>query len=210
VKNKRNFRNRFFASAYASLSRTSTFQSMTDPWRKQLANEARGVVLEVGSGGGQNFDFYIPEITKRVEAIEPNPYMIAHARKQASQAKVDINLIQSSAESLPFEDGYFDTVLATLVFCSVDDPLQGLKEIRRVLRSGGMLLLLEHVRNDNQAWAIIQTMLTPIQKVIAGNCHLNRDTRSIVKSAGFIIRSEEWSGGGIHPQVCMVAIREDQ
>lgn len=198
---------RFFAACYEWCSRTRGFRAMMDPSRQRLAHLARGVVLEVGAGGGQNFGFYDPAITERVEAVEPNSHMLRRATIAAQSARVPIHLTPSPAEHLPFADGTFDAVLVTFVFCSVDDPLQGLREMQRVLKPGGVLLLFEHVRSRTRGWARLQDALTPLQKRVAGNCHLNRNTNDIVHSLGFTIDTEEWSGGTIHPTVLLVAHR---
>ncbi len=199
--------NRLFAAVYDRSSRSSYFRHDIDPRRERLAREARGVVLEIGAGGGQNFAYYRPDITERVEAIEPNRYMLSRAESVAKEAHVPIHLIQAPAERLPFGDATFDSVLATLVFCSVDDPARAFGEIARVLKPGGALLLFEHVRNSRRAWARVQGWLTPFQKRFAGNCHLNRDTPGFMRAAGFSIEQEEWSGGGIHPMVLLIARR---
>ena len=201
----RSFDNAWFARIYTRASRTQGFRAMNDPFRAQLAQLAHGEVLEVGAGGGQNFAFYDPAITTRVEAIEPNAHMLRVAQVAAPAARVPIHLQAAPAEDLPFADATFDCALATLVFCSVRDPARSLTEIRRVLRPGGTLLLLEHVRNThNGLMAGVQTALTPAQRRLAGNCHLNRDTPAAVRAAGFAITTEEWHGGGIHPLVVLV------
>ena len=196
---------RFFAACYDCLSRTRGFRAMMDPSRQQLARLARGVVLEVGAGGGQNFGFYDPAITERVEAVEPNAHMLRRATIAAQSARVPIHLTPAPAEHLPFADATFDAALVTFVFCSVDDPLQGLREMQRVLKPGGVLLLFEHVRSRTRGWARLQDALTPLQQRVAGNCHLNRPTGDIVRSLGFAIATEEWSGGAIHPTVLLIA-----
>jgi ubiquinone/menaquinone biosynthesis C-methylase UbiE len=198
---------RLFAAFYDRVSRTNSFRHDIDPWREQLAREARGVVLEIGAGGGQNFLFYQPGITERVEAVEPNRHMLRRAESAAQEASIPIHLTQSPAEHLPFANAAFDAVLATMVFCSVDDPAQAFSEIARVLKPGGALLLFEHVRSPRKFLARMQDWLTPLQRRIAGNCHLNRDTAGTARAAGFDIEQEEWGGGGLHPMVLLVARR---
>lgn len=198
---------RFFASVYDRTSRTRGFRNQMDPSRQRLTGLARGVMLEVGAGGGQNFGFYDPTITERVEAVEPNAHMLRRAEVAVKNARVPIHLTAAPAEHLPFADATFDAALATLVFCSVDDPGQGLREIARVLKPGGALLLLEHVRNPKPGWARVQTWLTPVQQRVAGNCHLNRPTNELVRDLGFAVQSQDWQGGGIHPMITLVATR---
>lgn len=198
---------RWFAAIYSRISRSGSFRREMDPWRQKLLHQARGVVLEVGAGGGQNFALYDPAITERVEAVEPNSHMRRQAEVAAQSARVPIHLTHATAEKLPFPDAMFDTVLATLVFCSVDVPLQGLREMRRVLKPAGTLLLFEHVRSPKPGWARLQDWMTPVQRRVAGNCHLNRATPDLVRRAGFIVHTEEWSGGAVHPMVLIVADR---
>lgn len=199
--------NRWFAAYYSGIARTRTFRTLMDPWRAKLIAQARGVVLEVGAGGGQNFGFYDPEITARVEATEPNAHMRRRAEHAAPSARVPIALTAAPAEALPFPDETFDAAVAAFVFCSVDDPARGLAELRRVLRPGGRLLLLEHVRSPGRAWSTVQDILTPAQRVVAGNCHLNRNTGDLVRAAGFAVVAEEWTGGALHPMIALVATR---
>jgi ubiquinone/menaquinone biosynthesis C-methylase UbiE len=197
--------NRFFAACYSRIAQTRAFRRQMDPFRQELARAARGVVLEVGAGGGQNFAFYDPAITTRVEAVEPNAHMLRRARVAAQAARVPIHLTQAPAEQLPFADATFDAALATFVLCSVDDPARALDEMRRVLRPGGTLLLFEHVRSRSPRWARVQDWLTPLQRRVADNCHLNRATGDLVRARGFTIESEVWSGGAIHPMLALIA-----
>ncbi len=200
-------RNPFFAGVYEKISQTGVFKSQFDPWRQQLIAQAHGKTLEVGAGGGQNFAFYDPAVTADVQAVEPHDMMREYAQKRIAAAKVPITLLAGSAEALPFEDAVFDSVVTTLVFCSVSNPEKGLQEIMRVLKPGGSLLMFEHVLSGNPVWATAQHVLTPLQMLAAGNCHLNRNTPQAVRAAGFIISSEKWSGGSIHPQVAIIAAK---
>lgn len=200
---------RFFAACYSRISQSRAFRRQFDPFRRELTQAAQGVVLEVGAGGGQNFSFYDPAITTRVEAVEPNAYMLARARQAAAEARVPIHLTAAPAEQLPFADATFDVALATFVFCSVDDPAIGLDEMHRVLKPGGTLLLFEHVRSPSRGWARLQDWLTPLQKRFAGNCHLNRPTYDTVRSQGFRVQNEIWSGGAVHPLVIIIATKPE-
>ena len=135
-----------FAAFYNWLMGRPLVRRMFDPLRREIIGQAHGVVLEVGAGGGQNFPFYDPARVERVEAVEPDGAMLVEARRALSIAPVPITLTSAPVESLPYPDGQFDSAVATLVFCSVQDPGRGLREIWRVLKPGGTLLLLEHVR----------------------------------------------------------------
>jgi len=99
--------------------------------------------------------------------------------------------VQASVEALPFRDGVFDTVVSSLVFCSVPDPARGLAEVRRVLRSDGRLRMLEHVRSLRSWKAAFQDCVQPIWTRFSGGCRPNRDTERAVEAAGFRIDAEE-------------------
>jgi ubiquinone/menaquinone biosynthesis C-methylase UbiE len=150
-------------------------------WRAWLAGGARGRVLELGCGTGRNLVHYAPGA--RVVAIEPWLPSLARARRRAPDAL----LVAASAEALPFRDGAFDTVVASLVLCSVGSPAAALGEARRVLAPGGALRAVEHVR-ARRAWAArLQDAGQPIWTWLAGGCHPNRDTERAVEEAGFRI-----------------------
>jgi ubiquinone/menaquinone biosynthesis C-methylase UbiE len=178
-----------------------------EPLRREAVGQARGVVLEVGAGSGLNFALYTPGQVERVEAIEPDATMRRLAEPRRAAAPVPITLTAAPAEALPFADELFDSAVATLVFCSVSDPLRGLAEIRRVLKPGGLLLLLEHVRAEGAVTARFQDMLTPLSRRLLGGCHWNRDTAQTVAQAGFQIASLRRIPGGLHPQIVLRAAR---
>ncbi len=178
-----------------------------DPLRREVIGRARGVVLEVGAGSGLNFHLYEPGQVERVEAIEPDATMLRYASARLDQAPVPITLTQAPAEALPFADASFDSVVGTLVFCSIGDPARALAEIWRVLKPGGALLLFEHVRSENKAAAGLQTMVTPFTVRLAGNCHWNRDTVQTVAQAGFQISELRKIPGRFPPEIVLRAVR---
>ncbi len=178
-----------------------------NPLRKEVIDQARGVVLEIGAGNGLNFAFYDPGRVERVEAIEPDSAMLRFARERAAQARVPVNLTQAPVENLPFADESFDSAVVTLVFCSVGDPGRGLSEVRRVLKPGGSLLMVEHVRARGAIAATLQTIITPITKLVAGNCHWNRNTEKTVSEAGFQIEQRRDMGGFMMPVVVLRAVK---
>ncbi|HEX8033505.1 MAG TPA: class I SAM-dependent methyltransferase, partial [Ktedonobacterales bacterium] len=143
---------RLFASLWERVI-SRGLRPLMDPLRAEIASQARGVVLEVGAGNGLNFALYDPERVERVEATEPNAYMLRYARSRADAAAVRVRVTQAPAEALPFPDGLFDSALATLVFCSVDDPGRALGEVYRTLKPDGTLLLVEHVRCEDRVAA---------------------------------------------------------
>jgi ubiquinone/menaquinone biosynthesis C-methylase UbiE len=130
--------------------------------RTSLVGKASGRVLEIGSGTGVNFPYY--RIAEQVEAIEPNSLMAKQAANRIRAAKVPINVHLATAENLPFSNDAFDTVVATLVFCTIPDPGKALQEIRRVSRPGAKFLLFEHVRMEQELLGKTQDLLTPVWK----------------------------------------------
>lgn len=147
-------------------------------WRQRLVGRASGQVLEVGVGTGANLPFYPSDC--QLLGVEPSEDMLARARQKVSATLMPLQV--GSAEQLEFPDDSFDTVVATLVLCSVADPLKSLEEMRRVLRPGGRLLLLEHVAMPQPAMKGLQDAMTPLWKRTMGNCHLNRDTAKAVEA----------------------------
>ncbi len=198
---------RLFAAYYERVSRSRAERDFMEPLRKEIAGQASGVVLEIGAGNGLNFAFYDPSLVERVEAIEPDTAMLRYARERIAITKVPITLTQTPVEVLPFADETFDCVIATLVFCSVSDPAGGLREIWRVLKPGGKLLLLEHVRSQGTIAGLIQDILVPVTTRIAGNCHWNRNTERTVAEAGFEIEYRRALGGVLVPMVMLRALR---
>jgi len=194
-----------FAAVYEWLARRGPVRRMNDPLRRETAGQAHGLVLEVGAGSGLNFPFYTPGRVERVEAVEPDASMLAYARRRLATAPVPISLTQASVEALPFSDAMFDSVVATLVFCSVADPARGFHEIKRVLKPGGTLLLLEPVRTDGTVTARIQDPLVPLTTRLFGNWHWNRDTARIVRDAGFQITRLRQLGGALQPIIVLQA-----
>ena len=151
------------------------------PLRRELLARGRGRVLEIGAGTGANSAHYGKDA--RVVLSEPDWAMLRRARRDGTPA------VLARAERLAFAASSFDTVVSTLVLCTVTDQAHALAEIRRVLRPGGHLLLLEHVRSADLPTARLQARLTPTWKKLARGCHLDRDTAAALAEAGFRMQS---------------------
>ncbi|HET7269809.1 MAG TPA: methyltransferase domain-containing protein [Rubrobacter sp.] len=156
--------------------------------RARLLKGARGAVLEIGGGTGANLPHY--RDVDRVTLAEPDPSMRKRLGPKLRVARVPVEISTAVAESLPFHNGSFDTVVSTLVLCTVPDQESALEEIGRVLRPGGRLLFIEHVRSSG-ATARWQDRIEPLWKRIFGGCHPNRDTVSAIEEAGFEIETFE-------------------
>jgi ubiquinone/menaquinone biosynthesis C-methylase UbiE len=153
-------------------------------WRRRLVAGARDRVLDVGCGTGRNLPLYPAD--RRVVGCDVRVELLLAARRRAP----DRPLVVASAEVLPFADGAFDTVVSGLVFCSVPDPLRGLREVRRVLAPEGRLRMLEHVRSRRPWFGWWQDRIQPVWTLVSGGCHPNRDTEATVRAAGFEIQAE--------------------
>jgi ubiquinone/menaquinone biosynthesis C-methylase UbiE len=202
-----------FAAMYERVARGGAEGRFMEPLRKEIIGQANGVVLEIGAGNGLNFAFYNPEQIERVEAVEPDSAMLRYARERLNTARVPITLTQAPVEALPFADETFDSAVATLVFCSVTDPMRGLSEIRRVLKPGCILLLIEHVRANGAFARQLQNIITPVTKRVAGNCHWNRDTARSVINADFEIEDRRdlsaiMQPAALQPMIVLRARRE--
>jgi ubiquinone/menaquinone biosynthesis C-methylase UbiE len=158
--------------------------------RKKIVSDLEGKVLEIGTGTGANFPFYSSQKVISIDSVEPNPHMLEQAKQKARDLKVPVAFHQGFAESLPFKDGEFDTVVATLVLCSVNDPQQVFKELRRVCKKGGRIVMFEHVRTESASLAALQDVLTPAWKRLCDGCHLNRDTGRYMRESGIIVFKE--------------------
>jgi ubiquinone/menaquinone biosynthesis C-methylase UbiE len=158
-------------------------------WRQKLRSRIKGNrALEVGVGTGKNLAYYPRQV--EITAIDFSPRMLRRARKKAMRDNVDAKLLEMDAQQLAFPDDSFDTVFATFVFCSVPDPVAGLRELRRVCKPDGRLLLLEHMRPESSFAGIIFDLLNPIVVRIVG-ANINRRTADNVRLAGWQIQLEE-------------------
>lgn len=159
--------------------------------RRRVIGRARGRVLEVGIGTGRNLPHY-PEGTELV-GIDISGRMLERARRRAEQLGRGVRLEQADVEALPFADDSFDTVLASCVFCSVADPIQGLREVRRVVKPEGQVLLLEHVRPEKPVLGRLFDLLSPVTRRLLGP-EINRRTEANVEAAGLTMTDVRRNG----------------
>jgi ubiquinone/menaquinone biosynthesis C-methylase UbiE len=185
---------RWFAASYELMSRQS--EKRLGPMRQRLLADVRGDVLEIGAGTGLNFAHYGPDA--RVIALEPDPYMLRRAEARlVTLGRHNIDVRREPAEVLPFADASFDFVVSTLVLCTVRDVRQALAEAKRVLRPGGELRFMEHVRGEGLLGRV-QDAVQPVWGWCAAGCHANRRTEAALRDAGFAfgeispMRLERW------------------
>ncbi|RMF26976.1 MAG: methyltransferase domain-containing protein [Chloroflexi bacterium] len=165
-------------------------------WRQRVWSLVRGPkVLEVGVGTGKNMPYYPPEV--QVTGVDLSEKMLLRARRRAERMGLPVALLQMDAQALDFPDDTFDSAVATFVFCSVPDPVQGLREMARVVRPGGRIVLLEHVRAEHPILGRLMDLLDPLVARLMGP-HINRETVENVRRAGLILeRVEDIGMGGI-------------
>jgi ubiquinone/menaquinone biosynthesis C-methylase UbiE len=179
-----------FARFYARISPGMDAEGMADYRQRALAGLA-GSVIEVGAGNGLNFAHYPAGVT-RVLAVEPDPYLRRIAGKHAGRAPVAVEVCDGVAEQLPGAEGSFDAAVVTLVLCSVADQRAVLAEVRRVVRSGGQLRFIEHVRADTPGLRRVQRVLdATVWPPLGGGCHVSRDTLATIAGAGFTVAQSE-------------------
>ncbi len=175
------------------------------PWRRAFWEEvlrhlpAGSRLLEVGLGTGKNMPYWPREA--RLTAVDLSPRMLERARRKAARLGLPADLRLGDAQALPFPDNAFDAAVATFVFCSVPDPVQGLRELRRVVRPGGFVLLMEHVRSPNPLLGRLMDLLNPLVVRITG-ANINRDTVENVRRAGLAVEEVvDLGAGGIFKRI---------
>ena len=162
--------------------------------RQELITIAKGKVLEIGPGGGINFNYYNPKNIELLNVLDLkfNKFIVNHKLNK----KININYITSNAKNLPFEDKYFDTVVVTLTFCAIDNPNKALEEIHRVLKDDGKLIFIEHVLPHDKFYRNLAHSLNNIWKKV-GKCNINCDTYKNIENANFKINNYEKFGNKV-------------
>ena len=175
-----------FARYYARLAPAMEARGLAT-LRQELLAGARGRVVEVGAGNGLNFPHYPVEVAE-VLAVEPEPHLRQLAAEAAQRAPVPVTVLAGTAANLPLETASVDVGVASLVLCSVDDEQAALAELHRVIRPGGELRFLEHVRADAPRLRRLQEVAqATVWPLLAGGCHPARDTAAAIAAAGFQI-----------------------
>ncbi|HUK72787.1 MAG TPA: class I SAM-dependent methyltransferase [Streptosporangiaceae bacterium] len=181
-------RARFFAMTYDH-QMAKTEKAGLRAFRQGLLAGANGHVLEVGSGTGANLPCYGPAV-QSLTMTEPQPPMLRRLQRKIRDQAPATKVLRAPAEDLPFDDHTFDVAVSTLVLCGVDDQPRALRELRRVLRPGGQLLFIEHVRSDDPSRAHLQDRMNWINRLVVC-CDCNRRTLGSIQEAGFTITRVE-------------------
>jgi ubiquinone/menaquinone biosynthesis C-methylase UbiE len=155
-------------------------------FRARHVPKARGAVLEIGIGSGLNLPFYTNEVT-RLYGVDPSAELLAMAKPRAAAARFPVELFQCAADRIPLADASIDTVLVTWALCSILDPADTLREMRRILKPGGTPIFVEHGLSPDAGVRKWQNRLTPVWRRFAGGCHLNRKMDDLVREAGFTV-----------------------
>lgn len=172
---------RAFAAMYDTMLSASEEAGLAD-MRHELLSQASGTVIELGAGSGLNLPHY-PDAVDRLILTEPGEHMAKRLRERADAYPQPTEVIDAGAELLPLPDASADTVVATLVFCTVDDPRAAIQEVTRVLRPGGRFLFIEHVRADDPGLARWQDRLEAPWRFVGAGCHCNRDTLATLRAS---------------------------
>ena len=157
--------------------------------RQKVVPLAKGKVLDIGIGSGLNIPFYNSDKIDQVIGIDPSHELIELAKELANDSKASIDLVIGSAESIPYPDNFFDTVLVTYTMCTIPNVAIANKEMWRVLKDDGRLIFCEHGLAPDKKISKWQNRIDPFWGKIAGGCHLNRDIQKLITDAGFSFES---------------------
>jgi ubiquinone/menaquinone biosynthesis C-methylase UbiE len=158
--------------------------------RKDILSHVKGDILEIGFGTGLNLLSY-PSFVKEITVIDTNEGMNTLANKRIESSEMIVNFKLLNAESLPFKDETFDTVVSTFTFCSIENINAAMKEFHRVLKLNGQLIFLEHGLSPNKKISFIQNHINPFYKLFSEGCSINLNIKNIVEENGFLINELE-------------------
>ena len=181
-------RGKFFAATY-DRQIAKTEKAGLRALRQQLLAVAAGDVLEIGGGTGANVPYYGTDV-QSLTITEPEAPMLRRLERKACEQAPEAMVLRAPAEDLPFDDDTFDVAVSTLVLCGVTDQPRALRQLRRVLRPGGQLLFIEHVRSDDSRLARRQDRMNPINRFVV-HCDCNRPTLTTIQQAGFTVTQIE-------------------
>lgn len=179
---------RGFAALYDSCFKAVEEAGLRD-MRRELLSEARGRTIDIGSGTGANLELYPDDVD--LTMAEPDLHMARQLRRKLAESGRAAEFVEAGAESLPFEDSSFDTAVFTLVLCTVPDPRAALAEVARILKPGGRMFFLEHVRAESPGLARWQDRLEKPWRFVGDGCHCNRDTVATIKSSPLRLENVE-------------------
>jgi ubiquinone/menaquinone biosynthesis C-methylase UbiE len=180
---------RGFAALYDFALRATEDAGLRE-MRRRVLEAASGRVLDVGAGTGANLGLFGPQADEIV-FCEPDPHMVKRLRRKIAEADAEGSVVEAPAERLPFDDASFDTVVFTLVLCTVPDPAAALAEAARVLRPGGRMLFVEHVRSEQPGLARWQDRLHRPWRFFADGCNCNRDTVGAIEASTLELETVE-------------------
>jgi SAM-dependent methyltransferase len=178
-------RTRLFAAFY-DRQMAKTERDGLDANRRRALDGVRGAVLEIGGGTGANLARYGP-LVDTLTVTEPDPHMLRRLEAHAAERRPGTTVVGAPADALPVPDASYDVVVSTLVLCGVPDQAAALAELRRVLRPGGELRFIEHVRAGDEHDARHQDRMDWVNRAVVG-CHCNRSTVAAIEAAGFTVR----------------------
>lgn len=180
---------RVFSALYDSMLKGTEEAGLRER-RREVLTAARGRTIDIGAGTGANLGLF-PDGLESVVMAEPDPHMVKRLRRKVAEAGAGVEVVEAGAERLPFDDDSFDTAVFTLVLCTVPDPAMALAEAARVLKPGGQLLFLEHVRAEDSGLARWQDRFERPWHFVADGCHCNRDTPATIEASPLKLESVE-------------------
>lgn len=180
---------RMFSAFYDRMIAGTEDAGLRETRRRALAT-ASGRTIDIGAGTGANIGLFPAAVTELVFA-EPDPHMLKRLRPKLAEAGLEAGVVEAPAESLPFADSSFDTAVFTLVLCTAPDPAAALAEAARILRPGGRVLFIEHVRSEDPGLARWQDRLEKPWRFCGDGCHCNRDTVATIEASPLTVEQVE-------------------